>query len=120
MQEELFDKVQDKGILVSSNLRWIHSSIGCYLSLQYIMFRYIEYKMQREDEFRGSDCRISMSSKLYDRMEKFSMDYRFIKSKAGSNLYFKVECRRLVYVDGLTKEDKLIVDEKKELLERAP
>ena len=34
VQEELFDKVQDKGILVSSNLRWIHSSIGCYLSLQ--------------------------------------------------------------------------------------
>ena len=28
VQEELFDKVQDKGILVSSNLRWIHSSIG--------------------------------------------------------------------------------------------
>ena len=41
-QEELFEKVQDKGILVSNNLRWIHSSIGCYMSLQ--------YKMQREDD----------------------------------------------------------------------
>ena len=26
VQEELFDKVQEEGILVSSNLRWIHSS----------------------------------------------------------------------------------------------
>ena len=34
VQEEIFDKVKDKGILVSNNLRWIHSSIGCYLSLQ--------------------------------------------------------------------------------------
>ena len=25
VQEELFNKVQDKGIFVSSNLRWIHS-----------------------------------------------------------------------------------------------
>ena len=50
VQEELFDKVQDKEILVSSNLIWIHSSIGCYLSLQYRMFWYIEYKMQREDD----------------------------------------------------------------------
>ena len=32
VQEELFDKVQDKGILVFSNLRWIHCSRGCYLS----------------------------------------------------------------------------------------
>ena len=50
VQEELFNKVQDKGILVSSNLRWIHSSRGCYLSLQYIMFQYIEYKMKRHND----------------------------------------------------------------------
>ena len=42
VQEELFDKFQFKVILVSSNLRWIHSSRGCYLSLQ--------YRMRREDD----------------------------------------------------------------------
>ena len=39
VQEELFDKVQDKGILVSSNLRWIHSSRRYYMSLKYRMQR---------------------------------------------------------------------------------
>ena len=34
-------KFKDKRNLVSSNLRWIHSSIGCYMSLQ--------QRMQRED-----------------------------------------------------------------------
>ena len=48
VEEEIFDKVQDKGILVSSNLRWIQSSIGCYLSLQYRMQREYDALLQGE------------------------------------------------------------------------
>ena len=46
-------------------------------------------------------------------MEIFLMDLGSKKTKEGSNLYIKVEGRRLVYVDDLTGEDELIVDAKR-------
>ena len=41
--------------------------------------------------FRESDCRISLFSTWYDRMDRLLMALGFTKSKADSNLYFKVE-----------------------------
>ena len=69
--------------------------------------------------FRGSDYRIYLSSRIltwYNMMENFLMRLGFTKSKADSNLYFKVEGGRsmilMLYVDDLflTGEDELIVD----------
>ena len=57
----------------------------------------------------------------YGRMDKFLMSLGFTKSKADSNLYFKVEGGRpvivLLYVDDLflTGEDELITDTKRRL-----
>ena len=57
----------------------------------------------------------------YDRMDNFLMSQGFTKSKADSNLYFKVEGRRLVmlllYFDDLflTGEEKFIKDERRRL-----
>ena len=57
----------------------------------------------------------------YDRMDSFLMSLGFTKSKADSNLYFKVEGGRpvilLLYVDDLflTGEDELIVDAKRNI-----
>ena len=57
----------------------------------------------------------------YDRLDSFLMSLVFTKSKLDSNLYFKVEGRRLMmpllYVDELflTREDKLIIDAKRKL-----
>ena len=54
----------------------------------------------------------------YSRIDKFLMRLGFTKIKSHSNLYFKVEGIRLVilplYIDDLflTREEKLIVDEK--------
>ena len=62
--------------------------------------------------FKGSDYRRSLSFTWYDRMYRFLMELGFIRIKVGSNLYLKVESTRLVYVDGLTGEDELIVDAK--------
>ena len=44
--------------------------------------------------FRGSDYRRSQSSRIltrYDRINNFLMSLGFTKSKADSNLYYKVE-----------------------------
>ena len=74
--------------------------------------------------FRGSDYIISQSWRIltwYDRMDNFLMSLGFTKSKADSNLCFKVEGGRLVvlflYVDDLflTGENELIVDAKRRL-----
>ena len=57
----------------------------------------------------------------YDRIDKFLMSQGFTKSKADSNLYFKVEGERpmilLLYVNDLflTGENELIVDAKRRL-----
>ena len=57
----------------------------------------------------------------YGRMDSFLMSLGFTKSKVDSNLYFKVEGGRpvilLLYVDDLfmTREDELIVDEKRRI-----
>ena len=109
-----FNKVQDGGSWYPVTLDG-YSSRGSYLSLQYIMFRYIEYKCRGRMmlHFKGSECRTSPSSTWYDRMEKFLMELGFTKSKVGSNIYFKVECGRLGYVNELTEEDELIVDTKR-------
>ena len=55
--------------------------------------------------FRGSDYRRSRGSTWYDRMDRLLMTLGFTKSKADSNLCFKVEDGRpvmlLLYVDDL-------------------
>ena len=55
--------------------------------------------------FRGSDCIISLGSTWYDRMDRLLMNLGFTKSKADSNLCFKVEGERpvmlLLSVDAL-------------------
>ena len=57
----------------------------------------------------------------YNRMDSFLMSLGFTKSKADSNLYFKIEGKRLVmhmlYVDDrfLTGEDERIEDAKRRL-----
>ena len=71
VQEELFDKVQDKWILVSSNLRWIHRILvvedsTCHSST--------ECRGRMMLCFRGSDYIIFLISTWYDRMEDFLMD----------------------------------------------
>ena len=43
-------------------------------------------------------------------MDNFLMSLGFTESKASSNLYFKVEGERPLYVDDLIREDELIVD----------
>ena len=83
VQKELFDKVQDKGILVSSNLRWIHKisvveDATCHSSTK------CRGKMILR--FRGSDYKRSLSSTWYDMMDNFLMDRDFTKNKVGSNL----------------------------------
>ena len=74
--------------------------------------------------FRGSDYKRSLSSRIltwYGMMESFLMSLGFTKSKADSNLYFKVKGGRpvilLLYVDDLflTRMDKHIVDAKRKL-----
>ena len=53
---------------------------------------------------RGSDCRRYLSLRIltwYGRMDNFLMELGFTKSKVGSNLYLKVECEILGYVDDL-------------------
>ena len=70
---------------------------------------------------RGSDCRISQGSTWYDRMDRLLMAPGFTESKADSNLYFKVEGRRLVmlplYVDDLflRGKEELIKDSRRRL-----
>ena len=63
--------------------------------------------------FRASDYKRSQSPRIltwYDMMEKFLMSLGFTKSKADSNLYFKVEGERpmmiLLYVDDLFLTEK--------------
>ena len=55
--------------------------------------------------FRGSKCRRYRGSTCYDRMDSLLMNLGFTKSKADSNLFFKVEGGRpmmlLLYVDDL-------------------
>ena len=57
----------------------------------------------------------------YDRMDSFLMNLGFTKSKANSNLYFKVEDRRsmilLLYVNDLflTGDEELIKDARRRL-----
>ena len=55
--------------------------------------------------FRGSDYKISLGLTRYDRMDRLLMTLGFTKSKADSNLCFKVEGRRpvmlLLCVDAL-------------------
>ena len=46
--------------------------------------------------FRGSDCRRSIGSTWYDRMDILLMTLSFTESKADSNLCFKVEGGRPV------------------------
>ena len=64
--------------------------------------------------FRGSDCRRSSRSTWYNRMDNFLMSLGFTKSKADSDLYFKVEGKKqvmlLLYVNALflKGEDELI------------
>ena len=71
--------------------------------------------------FRGSDCRRFSGSTWYDRIDSFLTSLGFTKSKADSNLYYKVEEGNpvilLLYVDDLfvTGEDGLIVDTKRNL-----
>ena len=66
--------------------------------------------------FRGSDYRISSGSTWCGQMEKLLMPLGFTKSKADSNLYFKVEdgtpVMILLYVDDLflTREEELTKD----------
>ena len=59
--------------------------------------------MKKEDNtpLQGSDYRRYLSSTRYDMMDSFLIDRDFTKSKVGST--FKVECRRLGYVDDLTR-----------------
>ena len=60
--------------------------------------------------FRGSDCKISWGSTWYDRMDSLLMSLVFTKSKADSNLLFKVEGGRpvmlLLYFDDLFLTEK--------------
>ena len=60
--------------------------------------------------FRGSDCRRSSSLTWYNKMESFLMGLGFNKSKLDSNIYFKVEDRRLVmlllYVEDMFRRGK--------------
>ena len=60
--------------------------------------------------FRGSDCRRSLGSTWYGGMDSLPMALGFTKSKADSNLYFKVEGGRtmflLLYVDELFLKEK--------------
>ena len=64
--------------------------------------------------FRGSDCRRYRGSTWYDRMDRLLMTLGFTKSKAYSNICFKVEGKRpvmlLLYVDDLflTGKEELI------------
>ena len=69
--------------------------------------------------FRGSDCRRSCVSTWYDKMERLLMTLGFTKSKADSNLYYKVEdgnpVMLLLYEDDLFVKgtDGLIADTKR-------
>ena len=62
------------------------------MSLQYIMFQYIEYERQRTND-------------APHHRDKLLMNLGFTESKVDSNLYFKVEGRRpvmfLLCVDAL-------------------
>ena len=55
--------------------------------------------------FRGSDCRRSCVLTWYDKMDRLLMTLGFTKSKADSNLYYKVDdgnpVMLLLYVDDL-------------------
>ena len=55
--------------------------------------------------FKGSNCRRSLGSTWYDRMDRLPMTLGFTESKSDSNLCFKVEGRRpvmlLLSVDAL-------------------
>ena len=65
--------------------------------------------------FRGSP-----SSTWYGRMDIFLMDLGFTKSEVGSNLYFKVECKRLVYDEDLIQRTHCRCKEVVMKTERAP
>ena len=58
---------------------------------------YIEWRRKIILHFRGSDCKRYLSSTRYDMMDSFLMDRDFWVPT------FKVECRRLGYVDDLTR-----------------
>ena len=67
---------------------------------------------------RGSDYiiyHILRISTWYDRMDNFLVYLGFIESIKGSNLYFKVEGGRLVYVNDLKGDNELIVDAKRNI-----
>ena len=74
--------------------------------------------------FRGSDCRRSLGSTWYDRMDNLLMTLGFTKNKADSNLYFKVEGGRpvmlMLYVDDLflIGKEELIKDAKRRLVSK--
>ena len=69
--------------------------------------------------FRGSDCRRSSGSIWYGRMDNLLMALGFTESKADSNLYFKVEGRRIVmlllYDLFLTGKEELVRDARRRL-----
>ena len=73
--------------------------------------------------FGGSDCRRSSGSTWYGRIDSFLTCLGFTKSKADSNLYYKVEEGNpvilLLYVDDMfvTGEDGLITDTKRKLVD---
>ena len=93
VQDELFDKVQDKRILVSSNLRWIHSSRMIFVT---------------PVQNAGGWCFASRGVTTEDLRVGHGTTWwtTFIWTKALPRVKwvttFKVECRILGYVDDLT------------------
>ena len=78
MREEIFDKVQDKGIMVNWYRYIVVENATCHSREKW------RGKMMLH--FRGSDYRRSLSSTWYDMMDNFLIDRDFTKSKVGSNL----------------------------------
>ena len=72
--------------------------------------------------FRESECRISLGSTWYDRMDRLLMALGFTESITDSNLCFKVEGGRpvmlMLYVDDLflTGKEELIKDARRRLV----
>ena len=60
--------------------------------------------------FRGSDCRRSLGSTQYSRMDNLLMILGFTQSKVDCNLFFKVEgaipMMLMLYVDDLFLTEK--------------
>ena len=78
VHEEIFNKVQDKGILENWDKYIVAKNATCHFSTKW------RGKMMLR--FSGSDYRRSLSSTWYDMMDNFMINQDFTKSKVGSNL----------------------------------